>query len=61
MNVYRRMKHYSLEKFMTSALSLLANASDEQLIRLTHLAEKIPRKESYRRKIRWIRERWRSE
>ena len=56
MNVYRRMKHYSLEKFMTSALSLLANASDEQLIRLTHLAEKIPRKESYRRKIRWIRE-----
>jgi MoaA/NifB/PqqE/SkfB family radical SAM enzyme len=56
MNVYARMKHYSLEKFTTSALSLLANASDGQLIRLTHLAEKIPRKESYRRKIRWIRE-----
>jgi MoaA/NifB/PqqE/SkfB family radical SAM enzyme len=55
-SVYRKMKHYSLEKFTTSALSLLANASDEQLIRLTHLAEKIPRKESYRRKIRWIRE-----
>ena len=55
-NVYTRMKHYSLEKLTTSALSLLANASDEQLIRLTHLAEKIPRKESYRRKIRWIRE-----
>lgn len=55
-NVYTRMKHYSLEKFTTSALSLLANASDEQLIRLTHLAERIPRKESYREKIRWIRE-----
>jgi MoaA/NifB/PqqE/SkfB family radical SAM enzyme len=55
-SVYRKMKHYSLEKFTTSALSLLANASDEQLIRLTYLAEKIPRKESYRRKIRWIRE-----
>lgn len=56
MNVYMRMKHYSLEKFTSSALSLLANASDESLIRLTYLAEKIPRKESYRRKIRWIRE-----
>jgi MoaA/NifB/PqqE/SkfB family radical SAM enzyme len=55
-SVYARMKNYSLEKFMTSAFSLLANASDEQLIRLTHLAEKIPRKDSYRRKIRWIRE-----
>jgi len=55
-SVYTRMKHYSIEKFTTSALSLLANASDEQLIRLTHLAERIPRKESYRRKIRWIRE-----
>jgi len=54
--VYTRMKHYSLEKFATKAVSLLANASDEQLIRLTYLAEGIPRKESYRRKIRWIRE-----
>ncbi len=56
MNVYMKMKHYSLEKFMTSALSLLANTSDEGLIRLTYLAEKIPKKESYRRKIRWIRD-----
>ena len=56
MNVYMKMKHYSLEKFTTRALSLLANASDERLIRLTYLAEKIPKKESYQRKIRWIRE-----
>jgi len=55
-SVYTRMKNYSLEKFTTSALSLLANASDEQLIRLTYMAERIPRKQSYRRKIRWIRE-----
>jgi MoaA/NifB/PqqE/SkfB family radical SAM enzyme len=55
-NVYARLKHYSLEKFTTTALSLLANASDQQLIRLTYLAEKIPRKESYQRKIRWIRD-----
>jgi len=38
-----------------AAFSLLANASKENLIRLTYLAEKIPQKESYREKIRWIR------
>jgi len=55
MDFYQRAKRYSIEKFTTSALSLLANASTENLIRLTHLAEKIPQKESYREKIRWIR------
>jgi len=55
MDLYRRAKRYSIEKFTTSAFSLLANASTENLIRLTHLAEKIPQKESYREKIRWIR------
>lgn len=38
-----------------AAFSLLANASEENLIRLTNLAEKIPQKESYQEKIRWIR------
>jgi MoaA/NifB/PqqE/SkfB family radical SAM enzyme len=38
-----------------AAFSLLANASEENLIRLTKLAEKIPQKESYQEKIRWIR------
>lgn len=52
---YQRAKRYSIEKFTTSALSLLANASKENLIRLTYLAEKIPQKESYREKIHWIR------
>jgi len=55
MDFYRRTKRYSIEKFTTSAFSLLANASTENLIRLTHLAEKIPQKESYREKIQWIR------
>src|SRR4030065_1498540 len=55
MHFYRRAKRYSIEKFTTSAFSLLANASTENLIRLSHLAEKIPQKESYREKIRWIR------
>lgn len=55
MDFYQKAKYYSIEKFTTSAFSLLANASEENLIRLTHLAEKIPQKESYREKIRWIR------
>src|SRR4030042_40695 len=55
MDFYRRTKRYSIEKFTTSAFSLLANASTENLIRLTYLAEKIPQKESYREKSRWIR------
>jgi MoaA/NifB/PqqE/SkfB family radical SAM enzyme len=55
MELYRRAKQYSLEKFTTTALSLLANSSKESLVRLTYLAEKIPQKESYREKIRWIR------
>jgi MoaA/NifB/PqqE/SkfB family radical SAM enzyme len=55
MDFYQRAKRYSIEKFTTTALSLLANASKENLIRLTYLAEKIPQKESYQEKIRWIR------
>jgi MoaA/NifB/PqqE/SkfB family radical SAM enzyme len=55
MDFYQRAKRYSIEKFTTSAFSLLANTSTENLIRLTHLAEKIPKKESYREAIRWIR------
>jgi MoaA/NifB/PqqE/SkfB family radical SAM enzyme len=55
MDIYKRAKRYSIEKFTTSAFSLLTNATTENLIRLTYLAEKIPQKESYREKIRWIR------
>jgi MoaA/NifB/PqqE/SkfB family radical SAM enzyme len=55
MEFYERAKQYSIEKFTMAAFSLLANASEENLIRLTNLAEKIPQKESYQEKIRWIR------
>ena len=55
MDFYLRAKRYSIEKFTANALSLLANASTENIIRLTYLAEKIPHKESYREKIGWIR------
>ncbi len=55
MDFYQRAKRYSIEKFTTSAFSLFGNTSTENLIRLTYLAEKIPKKESYRETIRWIR------
>ncbi len=55
MDLYQRAKRYSIEKFTTTAFSLLTNASKENLVRLTYLAEKIPQKEPYREKIRWIR------
>ena len=55
MDFYQRAKRYSIERFTASAFSLLAGASTENLIRLTYFAEKIPQKESYREKIRWIR------
>src|SRR4030067_2923220 len=55
MDLYQKAKFYSIEKFTASSLSPLASASKENLIRLTYLAEKIPKKEAYREKIRWIR------
>ncbi len=55
MDLYQKAKFYSISKFTTTALSLLASASKENLIRLSYLAERIPQKESYREKIRWIR------
>jgi MoaA/NifB/PqqE/SkfB family radical SAM enzyme len=56
MNYSSRMKRISLIKFTTLALSLLSSSSKENFIRLTRFAEKIPKKDSYREKIEWIRE-----
>ena len=56
MGTYHRIRDYTLVKFASTALSLLASCSDGQLIKLSYLAEKIPRKEPYKEKIRWIRE-----
>jgi MoaA/NifB/PqqE/SkfB family radical SAM enzyme len=55
-NFLCHIKRLSTEKFTSTALSMLSNASDEQLIWLTYLAEKIPHKYAYKKKIRWIRE-----
>ena len=59
LHLLSRIKRLSSNKFTSAAISLLSNTSDEQLIWLTYLAEKIPRKDSYRKKIRWIRESFR--
>jgi MoaA/NifB/PqqE/SkfB family radical SAM enzyme len=55
MDFYRRARRYSIEKFVTTSLSLLASSSEENLIALTHLAERISQKPAYRETIRWIR------
>lgn len=59
LNLLSHIKRLSVEKFTSTSLSLLSNTPDEQLIWLTYLAEKIPRKDTYKRKIRWIRESFR--
>src|SRR4030042_4199615 len=56
MGTFHRIRDYPLGTFASTALALLATCTDEQLITLTYLAERIPRKESYREKIRWIRD-----
>ena len=56
LNLLSHIKKLSIQKFTSAALSLLSNTSDEQLIWLTYIAEKIPRKHAYKEKIRWIRE-----
>jgi MoaA/NifB/PqqE/SkfB family radical SAM enzyme len=56
LNLLSRIKMLWVEKFTSTSLSLLSNTPDEQLIWLTYLAEKIPRKDTYKKKIRWIRE-----
>jgi len=49
------LKNYTKEKALSYLLSLATNASDENLIRMTHLMELIPKKDYYKDRIRWIR------
>lgn len=49
------LKNYSSEKIAAQLLTLGATCSTENLVRMTHLMEMIPRKEYYKEKIRWIR------
>ncbi len=48
-------KNYSTEKIVSLLLKLGGSCSTANLARMTRLMELIPRKESYKEKIRWIR------
>lgn len=52
----QHLKTYSTEKIVSLLLSLATNASTENLARMTHLMELIPKKDYYRERIRWIRQ-----
>ncbi|GFO53913.1 radical SAM protein [Geomonas sp. Red276] len=49
------LKKYSQEKVVSMLLSLATNASNDNLARMTHLMELIPKKQYYKERIRWIR------
>jgi MoaA/NifB/PqqE/SkfB family radical SAM enzyme len=49
-------KNYSTEKIVSLLLSLATNSSNENLARMTHLMELIPKKDYYKERIRWIRQ-----
>ncbi|AJE04563.1 radical SAM protein [Geobacter pickeringii] len=50
------LKNYTTEKIVSVLLSLATSASNENLARMTHLMELIPKKDYYRERIRWIRQ-----
>ncbi|HWI40395.1 MAG TPA: radical SAM protein [Verrucomicrobiae bacterium] len=49
------LKNYSTEKIVSLLLSMASGSSNENLARMTHLMELIPRKDYYKDRIRWIR------
>jgi MoaA/NifB/PqqE/SkfB family radical SAM enzyme len=49
------LKNYTTEKIVSLLLSMATSASNENLARMTHLMELIPKKEYYKERIRWIR------
>lgn len=49
------LKNYTTEKVVSLLLSMATNSSSENLARMTHLMEMIPKKDYYKERIRWIR------
>jgi len=56
MNYYQQFKNYTMTQVVDTMLGMLGNSSDENLIRLTYLAEKLAKKDYYIKNIRWIRQ-----
>ena len=50
------LKNYSTEKSLSLLLSLATSSSNETLLRMTYIMELLPKKDSYREKIRWFRQ-----
>lgn len=50
------LKNYTTEKIVSLLLSMATSASSENLARMTHLMELIPKKDYYKERIRWIRQ-----
>lgn len=55
MNYLHQIRNYTLSQIIGALLGALGNSSDENLIRMTYLAEMIPQKDYYKRQIRRIR------
>ncbi|MDH7500308.1 MAG: radical SAM protein, partial [candidate division NC10 bacterium] len=55
MNYLRQIRNYTLSQVLSTLLCALGNSSDENLIRMTYLAEMVPQKDYYKRQIRRIR------
>jgi len=50
------LKNYTREKVISYLLSMATSASDDTLIKMTHIMELIPKKDYYKKRISWIRE-----
>ncbi|HEY3346422.1 MAG TPA: radical SAM protein [Nitrospirota bacterium] len=55
MNYYKQFKNYTMTQVVDAMVGMLGNSSDENLIRLTYLAEKMAKKDYYISTIRMIR------
>jgi len=56
MNYYQQFKKYTMTQAVDTMLGMLGNSSDENLIRLTYLAESLAKRDYYISTIRWIRQ-----
>jgi MoaA/NifB/PqqE/SkfB family radical SAM enzyme len=55
MNYLQQIRNYTLSQVISGLVGALGNSSDQNLIRMTYLAEKVAQKDYYRRQIRRIR------
>jgi len=54
--LFQSLKNYTRDKVVSYLLSMATSASDDTLVKMTHVMELIPKKDYYKKRIRWIRE-----